>query len=136
MATMPVMTVSLSGRVPNRTLIYHAKELQNQIERIPGILEAPIVGEKEELLESLVSPSKQEKNEGSLADLIRTITGNNRIVAAGSINKGQGKFSVKGPAVYEKAQEVYNIGIITRGEGTVKLGEIAEIRRTFKENET
>ena len=49
MATMPVMTVSLSGKVPNRTLIYHAKELQNQIERIPGILEAPIVGDKEEL---------------------------------------------------------------------------------------
>ena len=39
MATMPVMTVSLSGKVPNRTLIYHAKELQNQIERVPGILE-------------------------------------------------------------------------------------------------
>ena len=34
------------------------------------------------------------------------------------------------------AQDVYNIGIITRGEGTVKLGDIAEIRSTFKENET
>ena len=136
MATMPVMTVSLSGKVPNRTLIYHAKELQNQIERVPGILEAPIVGDKEELLEILVSPSKLENYDVSLADLIRSITGNNRIVAAGTINKGQGKFSVKVPAVYESAQDVYNIGIITRGEGTVKLGDIAEIRSTFKENET
>ena len=136
MATMPVITVSLSGRVPNRTLIFHAKELQNQIERIPGILEAPIVGDKEELLEILVSPSKLENYDVSLADLIRSITGNNRIVAAGSINKGQGKFSVKVPAVYESAQDVYNIGIISRGEGTVKLGDIAEIRSTFKENET
>ena len=136
MATMPVITVSLSGRVPNRTLIFHAKELQNQIERIPGILEAPIVGDKEELLEILVSPTKLENYDVSLADLIRSITGNNRIVAAGSINKGQGKFSVKVPAVYESAQDVYNIGIITRGEGTVKLGDIAEIRSTFKENET
>ncbi len=136
MATMPVMTVSLSGRVPNRTLIYHAKQLQNQIERITGVLEAPIVGDREELLEILVSPTKLENYDVSLADLIRSITGNNRIVAAGSIDKGQGKFSVKVPAVYESAQDVYNIGIITKGEGTVKLGDIAEIRSTFKENES
>ena len=134
MATMPVMTVSLSGKVPDRTLIYHAKELQNEIERIPGILEAPITGDREELLEILVSPTKLENYDVSLANLIRSITGNNRIVAAGSIDKGQGKFSVKVPAVYESAQDVYNIGIITKGEGTVKLGDIAEIRSTFKEN--
>ena len=136
MATMPVMTVSLSGRVPNRTLIYHAKQLQNQIERITGVLEAPIVGDREELLEILVSPTKLENYDVSLADLIRSITGNNRIVAAGSLDKGRGKFSVKVPAVYESAQDVYNIGIITKGEGTVKLGDIAEIRSTFKENES
>ena len=93
------------------------------------------MGDKEELLEILVSPSKLENYDVSLADLIRSITGNNRIVAAGTINKGQGKFSVKVPAVYESAQDD-NIGIITRGEGTVKLGDIAEIRSTFKENET
>ncbi|MEC7831071.1 MAG: efflux RND transporter permease subunit [Pseudomonadota bacterium] len=136
MATMPVMTVSLSGKVPDRTLIYHAKELQNELERIPGVLEAPITGDREELLEILVSPTKLENYDVSLANLIRSITGNNRIVAAGSIDKGQGKFSVKVPAVYESAQDVYNIGIITRGEGTVKLGDIAEIRSTFKDNES
>ena len=136
MATMPVMTVSLSGNVPDRTLIYHSQKLQNEIERIPGILEAPIVGDREELLEILVSPSKLENYNVSLSELIQSITGNNRIVAAGSINKGQGKFSVKVPAVYESAQDVYNIGIISSGEGTVRLGDIAEIRSSFKENES
>ena len=46
-------------------------------------------------------------------DLIKSITSNNRLVAAGSIDKGQGKFSIKVPAVYESAQDVYNLVIFS-----------------------
>ena len=74
MATMPVMTVSLSGDVPDRTLIYHAQKLQNEIERIPGILEATIVGDREELLEILVSPTKLDNYNVSLSGLIQSMS--------------------------------------------------------------
>ena len=69
-------------------------------------------------------------------DLIKSITSNNRLVAAGSIDKGQGKFSIKVPAVYESAQDVYNLVIFSSGEGTVTLGDVAEIRKTYKDTES
>lgn len=136
MAEMPVLTVSLSGNIPNRTLFHHADKLQDILEAIPGVMEVQIYGDRDELLEILISPSKLENYNVSLLELIRVLTGNNRLVAAGSIDKGQGKFSVKVPAVYESPQDVYNLVIMSSGEGTVRLGDIAEIRRTFKENES
>ena len=87
-------------------------------------------------MEILVSPSKLENYNISLMDLIRSITGNNRLVAAGSIDKGQGKFSIKVPAVYESAQDVYNLVIFSEGDGAVTLGDVAEIRKTYKDTES
>ncbi|MGB0541316.1 MAG: efflux RND transporter permease subunit [Hyphomicrobiales bacterium] len=136
MAELPTIVVSLSGDVPDRTLFYHAKRLQTKIESIPGVLEAPVTGDREDLMEILVSPSKLENYNISLMDLIRSITGNNRLVAAGSIDKGQGKFSIKVPAVYESAQDVYNLVIFSSGDGAVTLGDVAEIRKTYKDTES
>ena len=87
-------------------------------------------------MEILVSPSKLENYNISLMDLIRSITANNRLVAAGSIDKGQGKFSIKVPAVYESAQDVYNLVIFSSGDGAVTLGDVAEIRKTYKDTES
>ena len=136
MAELPTIVVSLSGDVPDRTLFYHAKRLQTKIESIPGVLEAVVTGDREDLMEILVSPSKLENYNISLMDLIRSITGNNRLVAAGSIDKGQGKFSIKVPAVYESAQDVYNLVIFSSGDGAVTLGDVAEIRKTYKDTES
>ena len=136
MAELPTIVVSLSGDVPDRTLFYHAKRLQTKLESIPGILEAVVTGDREDLMEILVSPSKLENYNISLMDLIRSITGNNRLVAAGSIDKGQGKFSIKVPAVYESAQDVYNLVIFSSGDGAVTLGDVAEIRKTYKDTES
>ncbi|GIS06450.1 MAG: acriflavin resistance protein [Candidatus Dadabacteria bacterium] len=136
MAELPTIVVSLSGDVPDRTLFYHAKRLQTKIESIPGVLEAVVTGDREDLMEILVSPSKLENYNISLMDLIKSITGNNRLVAAGSIDKGQGKFSIKVPAVYESAQDVYNLVIFSSGDGAVTLGDVAEIRKTYKDTES
>ena len=136
MAELPTIVVSLSGDVPDRTLFYHAKRLQTKIESIPGVLEALVTGDREDLMEILVSPSKLENYNISLMDLIKSITGNNRLVAAGSIDKGQGKFSIKVPAVYESVQDVYNLVIFSSGDGAVTLGDVAEIRKTYKDTES
>ena len=100
------------------------------------LVHPPITGDREDLMEILVSPSKLENYNISLMDLIKSITSNNRLVAAGSIDKGQGKFSIKVPAVYESAQDVYNLVIFSSGEGTVTLGDVAEIRKTYKDTES
>ena len=45
-ALFPVLTVSLSGAVPERTLVKIARSMQDRIESLPGVLEANIGGDR------------------------------------------------------------------------------------------
>jgi len=50
----PILIVALSGDLPERTLLRVAKELQDRIESLPPILEAPLAGDREEMVEVVI----------------------------------------------------------------------------------
>jgi hypothetical protein len=58
---IPTIVVNLSGDVPERTLFRKAKELQDQIEAIPTVLEADLSGDREEQVEVLIDQTKLRK---------------------------------------------------------------------------
>lgn len=129
----PVLIVTLSGDVPERALYNAAQSLKDEIEAIPTVLQAELVGHREELLEVVIDPAKLESYNISQSELINVVSLNNRLVAAGNIDTGQGRFSVKVPGLFEEREDVLNLPIKTSGEGVVKLSDVADIRRTFKD---
>lgn len=132
-ALFPVLIVTLSGDVPERTLYTAARRLKDEIEAVPTVLQAELVGHREELLEVVIDPAKLESYNISQSELINIVALNNRLVAAGNIDTGQGRFSVKVPGLFEDREDVLNLPIKVSGEGVVTLSDIAEIRRTFKD---
>ena len=52
---------------------------------------------------------------------------------AGFLDDGQARFNVKLPGLVETAADVYAIPIKQNDEGVVTLGQVAEIRRGFKD---
>ncbi|MDY6982987.1 MAG: efflux RND transporter permease subunit, partial [Pseudomonadota bacterium] len=50
-ALFPVLVVMLHGDVPERTLVSIARDLRDKIEGLPGVLDAEVAGDREELLE-------------------------------------------------------------------------------------
>ena len=129
----PVIAVVLSGDVPERTLYRHARQLKDQIEAIPSVLEANLAGHREELLEVLIDPTKLESYNITQQQLINAVVRNNKLVAAGFLDTGNGKFNIKVPGLFETARDVYDLPIIVKDDGVVTLKEVAEIRRTFKD---
>ena len=71
--------------------------------RSPEVLEAELQGNREEQLEALIDPNALEAYQISNEELINTILRNNRLIPAGSIDTGVGRFSVKVPSVIEEA---------------------------------
>ncbi|MGF1455166.1 MAG: efflux RND transporter permease subunit [Alphaproteobacteria bacterium] len=132
-STFPVIVVTLSGPVPERTLFYLAQQLEEELEGISGVLQAQLSGQREELLEVVIDPAKLETYDVSQTELLNAITRNNRLVAAGSMDTGEGRFSVKVPGLFETAQDVYELPIKVSGDGIVTLGDLADIRRTFQD---
>ena len=132
----PVMVVTLSGGVPERTLFHLARILKDAIETLPTILEARMVGDREEVLDVLVDPLLLESYNISNEELVRAINLNNRLVAAGALDSGQGRFSVKVPGLFETAADVLDLPIKVNGDGVVTLEDVTSIRRTFKDATT
>ena len=131
----PVLVATLSGGVPERTLYKMAEQLKDAIETIPTVLQAKIVGDREEVLEVIVEPIKLESYNISNEELIRTINLNNQLVAAGALASGQGNFSVKVPGLFETARDVLDLPLKVSddGNGVVSLGDVTTINRTFKD---
>lgn len=132
-ALFPVLIVTLSGDVPERALYNAARKLKDEIEAVPTVLQAELVGHREELLEVVIDPAKLESYNISQSELINIVSLNNRLVAAGNIDTGQGRFSVKVPGLFETREDVLNLPVKVSGEGVVTLSDIADIRRTFKD---
>ncbi len=133
----PVLIVTLSGDVPERTLYQHARALKDEIEgNVTTVLSADLVGHREELLEVIIDPSRMESYNVSQTELINAVTLNNRLVAAGSVESSEGRFSVKVPGLFETRNDILNLPIKVSGDGVVTLSDIADIRRTFKDPES
>ena len=56
----PVVVVTLSGSIPERTLLKLARDLRDDIKGLPEILQVQIAGDREELVEILIDPVKIE----------------------------------------------------------------------------
>jgi len=129
----PMLVVNLGGDVPERMLNRASRELQERIEGVPGVLEATLVGIREELLEIIVDPVAMESYGLSPADVLNFVQRNNRLVAAGAMQGETGRFAIKVPGVIETPEDVLGLPMKVEGERVVHFRDIATVRRTFKD---
>ncbi len=129
----PVIIVNLTGKVPERTMTRVAKELQEKLESMDAVLEAPISGNREEMVEVLIDPLRLEAYNVTANELISVVRNNNQLIAAGNINSEQGAFSVKIPSSFDEPSDVYNLPVKTNGDRIITLGDLAEIKLTFED---
>lgn len=135
-ALQPTIIVTLSGDVPERTLYNLAKQLQDEIEAISTVREANLKGTREEQLEVILDLLKLESYDITQQELLNALAQYNQLVPAGFIDDGNARFNVKLPGLVESALDVYSIPIKQNDEGVVTLGEVADIRRNFKDAST
>ena len=131
----PVIVVTLSGDIPERALFKVARDLQDRIEGLPNVLGVDMAGDRDELLEVVIDPAKLESYQIDQQQLIQTMNLNNRLVAAGALDTGDGRFAIKVPALFKTAKDVLTLPIKTDGDAVVTLADVTDIRRTFKDVE-
>ena len=133
-AGLPVVQIAIGGEgVPERVLLRVAEELQREIEILPPILEAVMVGNREELLEAEIDPGKLETYGIPNSAIVQTVMNNNRLIPAGQVDTGQGSFAVKVPGLIETAEDLFDLPLASNDLGVLTVADIAEVRRTFKD---
>ena len=132
----PMLVLNLAGNVPERTLTNIAKDLQEKLEGISGVLEVNLVGVREELMEVIVDPLAMESYSLDQAQIVKFVANNNKLVAAGALQSTEGRFPIKVPGVFESPMDVLDLPIKAVGERIVHFKDIAEVRRTYKDAES
>ena len=131
---LSIVQINLVGEGVHERVIYNlAKDLRDDIEALPEVLDAYLQGEREELLEVIIDPAALEAYGVESGALLNTMVRNNRLIAAGSLDTGAGRMAVKVPSVIERAADIFELPIKSNGDSVVTLSDIAEIRRTFKD---
>ena len=132
-ALFPVIVVTLYGDVPERTLVAKARDIRDKLEGLPGVLEVDIAGDREDLLEVIIDPVRLEAYNQSTETLFEFVARNNQLVAAGALDSGHGRFSIKVPGLFENVYDVLDLPIKTAGDRVVTFADIGLARRTFKD---
>lgn len=134
-ALFPIITIALSGPVPERALIQLARNLKDRLETIPTVLKADIGGDRERMMEVVVDPVVMETYGVRFEQVIDLIYNNNKLVAAGAVDTGNGRMVIKVPGVVESLEDVIKLPIKVSGDTVVTLGDVAQVRSTFKDPE-
>ncbi|OXY82000.1 efflux RND transporter permease subunit [Oceanimonas doudoroffii] len=132
-ALFPVLSVALSGPLAESELVMIARRLKDEIEGIAEVLEVDIGGDREDVLEILVDPQVLDGYGIDYTQLFNLVSRNNRLVAAGSLDTGAGRLAIKVPGVIEGLDDVLSLPLKVSGDRVVTFGDVATIRRTFKD---
>ncbi|EJO92801.1 acriflavin resistance protein [Ectopseudomonas mendocina DLHK] len=132
-ALFPVLSIGLSGPIAENELVYIARRLKENIEGIAEVLSVEIGGDREDLLEIVVDPQVLDSYGIDYNELFNLVSRNNRLVAAGSLDTGAGRMSMKVPGVIEDLEDVMKMPIKVVGDSVVTFADVASIRRTFKD---
>ncbi|WP_275975285.1 efflux RND transporter permease subunit [Alkalimarinus coralli] len=132
-ALFPVLSMSLSGSIQERNLLRIARDLRDDIEALPGVLEVDIGGDREEVLEIIVDPLVLETYNIDFESVLNIVNRNNQLVAAGAIDSGHGRQVMKVSGVIESLDDILSLPIKVVGDTVVSFRDVATVRRAFKD---
>ncbi|MDG2501283.1 MAG: efflux RND transporter permease subunit [Porticoccaceae bacterium] len=130
----PTIVVTFSGdNVAERELFKAAKFFQRELEMLPDVLKADMSGHREEVVDVVVDPARLEQYGLRIDELVRAVRINNLLIPAGEMDVAQGRFGIKVPALLETAADIRALPVRNNAEGSITLGDVASVRRTFKD---
>jgi multidrug efflux pump len=130
------LTVILSGPVTERGLLTIARDLKDKIEGMQQVLEVDVGGDREDMVEILVDPLLMESYGLDQGDIYNLVERNNRLVPAGTLDTGKGRFAVKVPSVFENIQDLLDLPIKVDGERVITFADVSTVRRAYKDPTT
>ncbi|MBW1994822.1 MAG: efflux RND transporter permease subunit, partial [Deltaproteobacteria bacterium] len=133
---LPILVLSLSGTVGLVRLKEIAEDLEEDIETIPGVLEAEVTGGLEREIRVEPYPRKLAYYSFPITRLQTVIEQENQNVSGGTIRMADGRFQLRVPGEFDSPQEIYNLVIGLHQGFPVYLKDVARVIDGFKDEES
>jgi len=133
---VPILQVHLSGDVGPVELRRHAKELQDEIESIPGVLRATLVGGVEREVQVDVDPERLRLYGVSLDDVIDTIRDENVSIPGGELELTGQTLALRVPGEVEDPLQVETFVIKSIGQRPIQIRDVATVTYGVKDRQS
>jgi len=132
---LPIIVLSLSSTVGLVRLKEIAEDLQDDIESIPGVLEAEVTGGLEREIRVEPDPDKLAYYGLSILSLQSVIEKENQNVSGGAIRMGDGRFQLRVPGEFQSPEEIYELIVGLQSGEPIYLKDVARVSDGFKDEE-
>lgn len=133
LADMPIMYLNLSGDYDLKSLKKYAKELQDRIESFKEISGVDIVGALEQEVQINVDLNKMSAAKISFSDIENAVKYENATISGGDIKMDGLRRTLNVKKEFTNADQIANLIIKTPTGSSVYLRDIAEVKDSFKE---
>ncbi|MEM8964358.1 MAG: efflux RND transporter permease subunit, partial [Acidobacteriota bacterium] len=132
-SSFPVIQVHLHGAVGVVGLQRIAEDLQDELEAIPGVLEAALVGGLEREVEVAVDPAALRLYGLSLDDVIDAVRDENVSIPGGDLDLGDATYAVRVPGEVDDPLAVADFVVSAEGGRPVFVRDVATVRYGFED---
>lgn len=132
----PIMNITLSGNTGLVQLYAVAELLEEDINRIKGILDVTIVGGLEREIRVEPDPALLEYYNVSFNELIGVVQNENVNIPGGSIDVGDQAFLVRTPGEFERVTEIENLVVREEDGMAIYVRDVAQVIDGYEDAET
>jgi len=124
---LPIIVFSLSGTCGPRCLKKIADDLKDDIEAIPGVLEAEVSGGQEREIRIEVDTDKLAFYRIPITAFQQVVPSENQNTSGGAITLGQGRYQLRVPGEFENPDEILGLIVATHQGRPVYLKDVATV---------
>ena len=132
----PIMIVNVGGNVGLARLKAIAKEIQDDIESIPGILRADLSGGLQPEVQVNCDVYRLKAYQIGFEDVVNAIRGENLSMPGGSIDNGQKSLSVRVPGEFKEVNPIGDIVIKIQNGKPIYVRDVATLEYSFEDRLT
>jgi multidrug efflux pump len=133
LSEFPIMMLNIHGPCGLLKLKDIAEDLEEEIERVDGVLEARISGGLTRQIRVEIDPHRLAAYQLPVLSIFETITSENQNVSGGSLDIAEAKYSVRVEGEFVLPSEIINLIVYERGGKPIYLSDIATVRDAFED---
>ena len=133
---MPVLILSLVGteKISLSQLFELGEKIEDDLERIPGVLEIEVRGGRDRVILIEVDPDRMRYYNITIGQVQQILMSTNRNVSAGASEGATNRIVMRAPGEFHTPGEITNLVIGTSSDGTpVYMRNIASVRYSFED---
>lgn len=133
---VPIMIVTIGGPLDPEDLKRLGDDLAEEIERVPGVLEAPVAGGREREFRILVDPFRLSHYGLALHDITGAIAAENVNIPGGDVTTGDARFLLRVPGDVTTGAELARLAVKRVGDLPVLVRDIARVEDGLADAQT